>query len=122
MLIGVPKEIKNHEYRIGLTPTAVREYVANGHQVMVEHNGGLAIGFTNEDYELAGATIVADPKEIFAKADMIIKVKEPQPHECEQLREGQIVYTYLHLAPDPVQTELLGDRKSTRLNSSHVKI
>lgn len=108
MLIGVPKEIKNHEYRIGLTPTAVREYVANGHQVMVEHNGGLAIGFTNEDYELAGATIVADPKEIFAKADMIIKVKEPQPHECEQLRQGQIIYTYLHLAPDPVQTELLG--------------
>src|SRR5690554_1556371 len=108
MLIGVPKEIKNHEYRIGLTPTAVREYVANGHQVMVEHNGGLAIGFTNEDYELAGATIVSDPKEIFAKADMIIKVKEPQPHECEQLREGQIIYTYLHLAPDPVQTELLG--------------
>lgn len=107
MLIGVPKEIKNHEYRIGLTPTAVREYVAHGHQVMVEHNGGLAIGFTNEDYEQAGATIVADPKEIFAKADMIIKVKEPQPHECEQLREGQIVYTYLHLAPDPVQTELL---------------
>src|SRR5690606_21625123 len=69
---------------------------------------GLAIGLTNEDYELAGATIVADPKEIFAKADMIIKVKEPQPHECEQLREGQIIYTYLHLAPDPVQTELLG--------------
>lgn len=108
MLIGVPKEIKNHEYRIGLTPAAVREYVAHGHQVMVEQNGGLAIGFTNEDYEQAGASIVADPKEIFAKAEMIIKVKEPQPHECEQLREGQILYTYLHLAPDPVQTELLG--------------
>jgi alanine dehydrogenase len=107
MLIGVPKEIKNHEYRIGLTPAAVREYVAHGHQVIVEQNGGLAIGFTNEDYEQAGATIVADPKEIFAKSEMIIKVKEPQPHECEQLREGQILYTYLHLAPDPVQTELL---------------
>ncbi|KFZ29774.1 alanine dehydrogenase [Pseudidiomarina atlantica] len=107
MLIGVPKEIKNHEYRIGLTPAAVREYVAHGHNVWVENNGGLAIGFTNEDYELAGATIVADPAEIFAKADMIIKVKEPQPNECMQLREGQILYTYLHLAPDPTQTELL---------------
>lgn len=107
MLIGVPKEIKNHEYRIGLTPAAVREYVAHGHNVLVENNGGLAIGFTNEDYELAGATIVADPAEIFAKADMIIKVKEPQPNECMQLREGQILYTYLHLAPDPTQTELL---------------
>ncbi|MBY6063032.1 alanine dehydrogenase [Pseudidiomarina sediminum] len=107
MLIGVPKEIKNHEYRIGLTPGSVREYVAHGHSVMVEHDGGAAIGFTNEDYELAGATIVADPAEIFAKADMIIKVKEPQPNECVQLREGQILYTYLHLAPDPTQTELL---------------
>lgn len=107
MLIGVPKEIKNHEYRIGLTPAAVREYVAHGHDVMVENNGGAAIGFTNEDYELAGATIVAEATEIFAKADMIIKVKEPQPNECMQLREGQILYTYLHLAPDPTQTELL---------------
>lgn len=107
MLIGVPKEIKNHEYRIGLTPAAVREYVAHGHQVMVEHDGGLAIGFTNEDYVAAGATISHDAKEIFAQAEMIIKVKEPQPHECEQLREGQILYTYLHLAPDPKQTELL---------------
>lgn len=108
MLIGVPKEIKNHEYRIGLTPAAVREYVAHGHSVMVENNGGAAIGFTNEDYELAGATIVDDPAEIFAKAEMIIKVKEPQPNECVQLREGQILYTYLHLAPDPTQTDLLG--------------
>lgn len=107
MLIGVPKEIKNHEYRIGLTPAAVREYVAHGHQVMVEHNGGLAIGFTNEDYVAAGATISHNAKEIFAQAEMIVKVKEPQPHECEQLREGQILYTYLHLAPDPKQTELL---------------
>lgn len=107
MLIGVPKEIKNHEYRIGLTPAAVREYVAHGHQVMVENDGGLAIGFTNDDYVAAGATISNDAKEIFAKAEMIVKVKEPQPHECEQLREGQILYTYLHLAPDPKQTELL---------------
>lgn len=115
MLIGVPKEIKNHEYRIGLTPAAVREYITHGHQVMVEQNGGAAIGFTNEDYEAAGATIVADPKEIFAKAEMIIKVKEPQPDECKQLREGQILYTYLHLAPDPVQTKLLAEAGVTAI-------
>ncbi|RUO65231.1 L-alanine dehydrogenase [Pseudidiomarina planktonica] len=115
MLIGVPKEIKNHEYRIGLTPAAVREYITHGHQVMVEQNGGAAIGFTNEDYEAAGATIVADPKEIFAKAEMIVKVKEPQPDECKQLREGQILYTYLHLAPDPVQTKLLAEAGVTAI-------
>ncbi len=115
MLIGVPKEIKNHEYRIGLTPAAVREYVAHGHQVIVEHDGGAAIGFTNEDYEAAGASIVADAKDIFARADMIIKVKEPQPAECKQLREGQILYTYLHLAPDPKQTELLAEAGVTAI-------
>ncbi|MCO4320790.1 alanine dehydrogenase [Aliidiomarina quisquiliarum] len=107
MLIGVPKEIKNHEYRIGLTPSAVREYVAHGHQVMVERDGGLAIGFTNDDYTEAGATIADTPEEIFAKAEMIVKVKEPQPHECKQMWAGQILYTYLHLAPDPEQTRLL---------------
>lgn len=107
MLIGVPKEIKNHEYRVGLSPAAVREYVAHGHQVMVETHAGHAIGFTNEVYEEAGATIVATPEEIFAQAEMVVKVKEPQPHECQQLREGQILYTYLHLAPDPEQTRLL---------------
>ena len=115
MLIGVPKEIKNHEYRIGLSPAAVREYVAHGHSVMVENNGGAAIGFSNEDYEQAGATIVATPEEIFAKADMIVKVKEPQPHECKMLREGQILYTYLHLAPDPTQTQLLGEAGVTAI-------
>ena len=115
MLIGVPKEIKNHEYRIGLSPAAVREYVANGHSVMVENNGGAAIGFSNEDYEQAGATIVATPEEIFAKADMIVKVKEPQPHECKMLRDGQILYTYLHLAPDPTQTQLLGEAGVTAI-------
>src|SRR5690554_1865784 len=115
MLIGVPKEIKNHEYRIGLSPAAVREYIANGHSVMVENNGGAAIGFSNEDYEQVGATIVATPEEIFAKADMIVKVKEPQPHECKMLREGQILYTYLHLAPDPTQTQLLGEAGVTAI-------
>ncbi|EKE79842.1 alanine dehydrogenase [Idiomarina xiamenensis] len=115
MLIGVPKEIKNHEYRIGLTPAAVREYVANGHQVIVENNGGAAIGFTNDQYEEAGARIVDSAAEIFATADMIVKVKEPQPEECKQLREGQILYTYLHLAPDPKQTELLAEAGVTAI-------
>ncbi|ALS98387.1 alanine dehydrogenase [Lacimicrobium alkaliphilum] len=107
MLIGVPKEIKNHEYRIGLTPAAVKEFVTHGHQVIVENNGGAAIGFTNEQYVAAGASIIDTPEEIFAKADMIVKVKEPQPHECKMLRKGQTLYTFLHLAPDPTQTELL---------------
>lgn len=107
MLIGVPKEIKNHEYRIGLTPAGVKELVMNGHQVMVENNGGAAIGFDNDQYVAAGATIIDTPEEIFAKAEMIIKVKEPQPNECRMLRKGQVLFTYLHLAPDPQQTELL---------------
>ncbi len=107
MLIGVPKEIKNHEYRIGLTPGGVRELVVNGHEVIVENNGGAAIGFSNEEYMAAGAKIIDTAEDIFATADMIIKVKEPQPNECKMLREGQILFTYLHLAPDPKQTELL---------------
>ncbi|MFD2632785.1 alanine dehydrogenase [Idiomarina piscisalsi] len=115
MLIGVPKEIKNHEYRIGLTPAAVREYVENGHDVIVENNGGAAIGFTNEQYTEAGASIIDTPEEIFARADMIVKVKEPQPNECKMLREGQILYTFLHLAPDPTQTELLGKAGCTAI-------
>ena len=107
MLIGVPKEIKNHEYRIGLTPAGARELVGHGHQVIVQRDGGKAIGLTNEMYEKAGATIVDTPEEIFKRADMIIKVKEPQPGECAMLRPGQILYTYLHLAPDPDQTAAL---------------
>jgi alanine dehydrogenase len=107
MLVGVPKEIKNHEYRIGLTPAGVKELIAHGHSVMVENNGGAAIGFDNDQYVAAGAEIVNEASEIFARADMIIKVKEPQPVECEMLREGQLLFTYLHLAPDPKQTELL---------------
>lgn len=107
MLIGVPKEIKNHEYRVGLTPAAVKEFISHGHQVIVETNAGTAIGFDNEQYLAAGASIVERAATIFAEADMIVKVKEPQPNECKMLRKGQTLYTYLHLAPDPVQTELL---------------
>jgi alanine dehydrogenase len=107
MLVGVPKEIKNHEYRVGLTPPSVRELVTRGHKVMVQHNAGADIGLTDDQYLAAGASIVEDAKDIFARADMIVKVKEPQPVECAMLREGQILYTYLHLAPDPEQTSAL---------------
>ena len=107
MIIGVPKEIKNHEYRIGLTPAGVNELTVNGHEVIVENNGGASIGFENAQYIAAGAKIIDTAAEIFATADMIIKVKEPQTAECLMLRPGQILFTYLHLAPDPKQTELL---------------
>lgn len=107
MLIGVPKEIKNHEYRVGLTPSSVMELVGRGHRVMVEVDAGAAIDFSNAEYSAAGAEIASSAAEVFAAADMIIKVKEPQPVECAMLRKGQILYTYLHLAPDPQQTELL---------------
>ncbi len=107
MLIGVPKEIKNHEYRVGLTPASVRELAAHGHQVLVQTGAGVAIGLTDEQYQAAGAQLVAEPREIFARAEMIVKVKEPQPDECAMLRPGQILYTYLHLAPDPRQTRAL---------------
>jgi alanine dehydrogenase len=113
MLIGVPKEIKNHEYRVGLTPAAVKEFVVHGHQVLVEDNAGTAIGFTNEEYIAAGAEIAADAATVFAKAEMIVKVKEPQENECKMLRKGQTLYTYLHLAPDPKQTELLIESGAT---------
>lgn len=103
MRVGCPKEIKNHEYRVGLTPGAVREYVAHGHEVMVETKAGAGIGADDDTYRAAGARIVTTAKEIFEKADMVVKVKEPQPGEWAQLREGQILYTYLHLAPDPDQ-------------------
>ena len=105
MLVGVPKEIKNHEYRVGLTPGSVREYIAHGHQVMVETNCGAGIGAGNDAYKAAGASVVDTAQEVFAAADMIVKVKEPQPNEWVQLREGQLLYTYLHLAPDPEQTK-----------------
>jgi alanine dehydrogenase len=107
MLVGVPKEIKNQESRVGLTPASVKELILRGHQVLVQQNAGAAIGLTDAMYEASGATIVADAAEIFARAEMIVKVKEPQPQECAMLREGQILYTYLHLAPDPEQTKAL---------------
>ena len=111
MLIGVPKEIKVQELRVGLNPGNVKELVAEGHQVMVETNAGIGISATDEDYIAAGATIVKDPKEIFAKADMIVKIKEPLKNECLMLREGQIIFTYLHLAADHEQAELLKKSK-----------
>ncbi|MDH5265272.1 MAG: alanine dehydrogenase [Betaproteobacteria bacterium] len=103
MKIGVPKEIKVHEYRVGLTPSSVREVVAHGHQVVVERSAGAGIGAADAAYEKAGATILASADEVFAAADMIVKVKEPQPAEIARLRPGQVLFTYLHLAPDPEQ-------------------
>ncbi|CAO3420032.1 alanine dehydrogenase [Azospirillum argentinense] len=109
MLIGVPTEIKNHEYRVGLTPASVRELTHHGHSVLVEAGAGAAIGLDDEHYEAAGAEIVPDAATVFARAEMVVKVKEPQPQECAMLRRGQILFTYLHLAPDPKQTRLLLD-------------
>jgi alanine dehydrogenase len=107
MKVGVPKEIKNHEYRVGLTPASVREFVAHGHSVMVQSGAGAAIGLDDAEYRAAGAAIVDGAAEVFRTADMIVKVKEPQPQECAMLRPGQVLYTYLHLAPDPEQTAAL---------------
>ncbi len=109
MLIGVPKEIKVHEYRVGLTPASVRELCQHGHQVMLQKDAGAAIGLLDEDYLKAGAKLVDTAAEVFAQAEMIVKVKEPQPEEYAQLREGQLLFTYLHLAPDPTQTQGLLD-------------
>src|SRR5215216_582509 len=99
MRIGVPREIKTHEYRVGLTPGAVREYVAAGHSVVVETDAGAGIGATDDNYRKAGAVILDSAREVFASSQMIVKVKEPQPSEWQQLREEQILFTYLHLAP-----------------------
>lgn len=107
MRIGVPKEIKNHEYRVGLTPSSVRELVSQGHQVFVETNAGAGIDISDDHYRQAGATIIDTAAEIFETADMIVKVKEPQPNECKMCREGQVIFTYLHLAPDPAQAKAL---------------
>ncbi len=107
MRIGVPKEIKVHEYRVGLVPAAVRELVDNGHEVLVQTGAGAGIGFADADYQRVGAKIVATAADVFAAAEMIVKVKEPQPVECAVLRKGQVLFTYLHLAPDPRQTEAL---------------
>ncbi len=107
MRIGVPKEVKVQEHRVGMIPAAVREAVTHGHEVWVQTDVASRQGLTNQDYEKAGAKIVASAAEIFAGCDMIVKVKEPQPAECKMLREGQTLFTYLHLAPDPEQTKAL---------------
>ena len=104
MKIGCPKEIKPQEFRVGMTPNAAREAVNAGHTVMVETHAGVGAGFSDADYVAAGAKIIATAEEVFALADMIVKVKEPQPVERKRLREGQLLFTYLHLAPDPAQT------------------
>ena len=105
MRIGVPKEIKNHEYRVGMTPVAVREVTAQGHEVVIQTMAGEAIGLHDELYVKAGARILPSADEVFAHADMIVKVKEPQADEIKRLRKGQTLFTYLHLAPDPEQTQ-----------------
>ncbi|MGR3701241.1 MAG: alanine dehydrogenase [Paracoccaceae bacterium] len=105
MKIGCPKEIKPQEFRVGLTPNAAMEAVAHGHQVMIETGAGVGAGFADADYEAAGAVIVGTAAEVFAQAEMIVKVKEPQAGERRMLREGQVLFTYLHLAPDPEQTK-----------------
>jgi alanine dehydrogenase len=109
MKVGVPREIKTHEYRVGLTPGAVREYVAAGHSVVVETNAGAGIGATDDSYRKAGAVILDSAREVFSSSQMIVKVKEPQASEWSQLREDQILFTYLHLAPDPDQVKGLLD-------------
>jgi len=107
MLVGIPKEIKNQEHRVGATPEMVHELVAGGHKAVVESGAGHGIGATDSDYRKAGAKIAKAAQDIFAASDMVIKVKEPQKSECKMLRPGQVLFTYLHLAPDPEQTRAL---------------
>jgi alanine dehydrogenase len=104
MIVGTPREIKNHEYRVGLTPESVQELVAHGHEVLVETGAGMGIGAADADYRAAGAEVVATAAELFDRAGMIVKVKEPQPEERARLKPHHLLYTYLHLAPDPAQT------------------
>ncbi len=115
ILVGVPKEIKSQEYRVGLVPSSIREVVNYGHTVLVEKNAGLGIGIDDAAYIAAGAQIVDTAEEIFARAELIIKVKEPQPIECKRLREGQTLFTYLHLAPDPEQAKALVESGCTAI-------
>jgi alanine dehydrogenase len=115
MLIGVPKEVKVHEYRVGLVPAGVRELVHYGHEVMVETGAGAGIGMFDQDYQAAGAEIVADAAAVFRRADMVVKVKEPRPEEYRQLSRDQVLFTYLHLAPDREQTQGLVDSGCTAI-------
>lgn len=107
MIIGIPKEIKNHEYRVGATPAGVFELVRAGHQVLVEKNAGLAIDFTDEQYINAGAKIMGSAKEIYENSEMILKVKEPQKSECAMIKKNQVIFSYLHLAAEPELTKML---------------
>ena len=113
MKVGTVKEVKTHEYRVGLVPASVRELVHHGHQVLVESGSGAGIGFDDDSYKRAGAEIAGSPEEVFAAADLIVKVKEPQPAECRMLREDQILFTYLHLAADAELTRALADSGAT---------
>jgi alanine dehydrogenase len=115
MKVGVPKEIKILEYRVGMVPAGVRELRNEGHEVVVETNAGVGIGMTDADYEAAGGKVVATAKEVYDSAELIVKVKEPQLDECSMLREGQILFTYLHLAADPAQAEALVKSGSTAI-------
>ncbi|MBO9476514.1 alanine dehydrogenase [Shimia sp. R11_0] len=115
MKIGCPTEIKPQEFRVGMTPDAVREAVAHGHEVIIQAGAGNGAGFQDEDYRAAGATLLGTAEEIFAAADMIVKVKEPQAGERKMLREGQLLFTYLHLAPDPEQTKDLMESGCTAI-------
>jgi alanine dehydrogenase len=105
MLVGAPKETKDNEFRVGLTPATVDELTHRGHGVIIEKSAGVGSGLTDDEYSNAGAKIVDTPQEIFARAEMVVKVKEPQAAERKMLRRGQILFTYLHLAPDLVQTQ-----------------
>src|ERR1035441_1734414 len=107
MKIGVPKEIKIHEYRVGLVPAGVRELADAGHQVLVQSGAGSGIGFDDSHYQAAGATVVQRAEDVFTRADLVVKVKEPQLEECQQLRSGQTLFTYLHLAADREQAMAL---------------
>ncbi|MGA3402786.1 MAG: alanine dehydrogenase, partial [Acetobacteraceae bacterium] len=115
MLVGIPKEIKVEEYRVGLVPAAVRELVHHGHQVLVETSAGAGVGASDADYQNAGAQIAPDAAAVFARADLIVKVKEPQPVEIGRLRPGQVLFTYLHLAADKPQAEGLMRSKATAI-------
>lgn len=115
MRVGVPKEIKTLEFRVGMRPSGVHELVADGHEVFVETNAGAGVGMSDTDYEAAGAKVLGTAKEVFDTADMIVKVKEPQPVECAMLREDQVLFTYLHLAADPEQTRALVESGTTAI-------
>ena len=115
MRIGVPREIKVHEYRVGLVPAGVRELTAAGHEVLLEAGAGVGIGIADAEYQAVGARIVPGAAEVFAGADLIVKVKEPQPAECAMLRSGQVLFTYLHLAPDPQQARALMNSGATAI-------